>query len=199
MPESAHALIIRTYLDTHERILVYLLRLPEAQLIWRPPGGTLSIAWHGWHVARWADNLQASIPGMTPELTRILRPGVEIWETEGLAARWGWDGTKLGWGETGMDMADADAQQLLFPAKDELLDYVARALAQADHNVGAIDREQLESIEQWQPKTDGVWGEATVGDAVMEHITHECRHLGMMEALLGLQGQPGSATRQGQD
>jgi hypothetical protein len=43
--------------------------------------------------------------------------------------------------------------------------------------------------------TEGIWGEGTVGGAILEHIKHDWRHLGMMESLLGLQGQPGTATR----
>jgi hypothetical protein len=93
-----------------------------------------------------------------------------------------------------MQMPDEVALKLPFPPKDDLLDYVARAFAASERAVNAIDDEQLVSREQPQPMTEGIWGDKTVADAVLAHIRHDNRHLGMMEALFGLQGQPGSST-----
>jgi hypothetical protein len=132
---------------------------------------------------------------MTPELGRRLGAGVQIWQAEALADRWGFSGSQLGYADTGMTMPDEVAMRLPFPAKDVLLDYIERVFALAEGAAKAIDDEQFQSAEQPQPLTEGVWGEGTVGDAVMEHLTHDNRHLGMMECLLGLQGQPGTASR----
>jgi hypothetical protein len=93
-----------------------------------------------------------------------------------------------------MEMADAVATGLKFPPKDDLLDYVERSFALVAQAVSVIDEAQFNSAEQLQPLTEGVWGENTVGDAILEHVVHGNRHLGMMECLLGLQGIPGTAT-----
>lgn len=187
-------MVINTYCQTHRTMLTFLQKLSDEELRWTLASGSLSIAWHGWHVGRWTDHLQAAIPGMTPELGRRLGTGVQIWHNEGLADRWGFKASELGYAETGMNMSDAAAQGLSFPAKDALLDYIERVFASAERAVDAIDDEQFVNLEQPQAMTEGIWGESTVGDAVMEHLTHSNRHLGMMECLLGLQGKPGTAT-----
>lgn len=97
-----------------------------------------SIAFHAWHLGRWADRVQSTVPGLTPALAGALGAGAEIWEREGLADAWGFDRSKLGNGRTGSGMTDADAQALPFPATEGLLEYVDRAF-------GAIDDEQLVS------------------------------------------------------
>jgi hypothetical protein len=194
MIASPVALVIDAYTGIHARILGYLRKLSAEQLTWQLTPDTLSIAWHAWHVARWADHIQACVPGMTPELGRRLGAGVQVWHAEDFAARWGFDPAQLGYAETGMTMADSVATRLPFPPKDALLDYIEKAFAAASRNIGAIDEQQLVAPEQPQPLTDGIWGEGTVGDAVMSHITHASRHFGMMECLLGLQGRHGSAS-----
>lgn len=194
MIASPAALVTAAYANTHARILKYLQGLTDAQLRWQLTPETLSIAWHAWHVARWADHLQACVPGMTPALGRLLGKGAQVWHVDGVAAQWGFDPDTLGYAETGMNMADAVATRLPFPPKDALLDYVATAFGAAERNVTAIDAEQLSAVEQPQPLSEGIWGEGTVGDAVMSHVTHANRHFGMMECLLGLQGVRGSAS-----
>jgi uncharacterized damage-inducible protein DinB len=195
MSESPVTLVIESYGRTHQLILKFLQRLSNEQLHWRPTPENHSIAFHAWHLGRWADYFQACVPGMTPELGRRLGLGAQIWDAEKLAERWGLNTVHLGYADTGMSMADDVAMRLTFPAKDELLDYVGRAFAVAERAVKTIDDQQFQSAEQPQPLTEGIWGQSTVGDAVMAHVTHENRHLGMMECLLGLQGQPGTATR----
>lgn len=191
---SPAAMIIGAYQQTHARILALAEKLSEEQLYWQPAAGGQSIAFHLWHVARWADHLQAALPGMTPELGRRLDPGGEIWETGGLAARWGFEPAQLGYAGTGMGMADDIATHLSFPAKAELLAYLRQALTAADRAVQAVDDQQFEAIEQPQALTEGIWGESTVGQAILTHLTHENRHLGMMECLVGLQTGSGTAT-----
>jgi hypothetical protein len=194
MGGSAATRVIKEYLSNHDLILTYLKKLSDEQIHWQPSIKTLSIAWHAWHLARWADFTQAAIPGMTPELGKRLPQGSQIWDTDDVAKQWGFDNAQLGFGATGMEMSDEVAQHLSFPPKTELLNYVEKVFKVTEQAVKCIDDEQFAAVEQLQPLTEGVWGESTVGDAVLEHITHDCRHLGMMECLLGLQGQPGTAT-----
>lgn len=195
MHETCSSMVIDSYRSGHKRFLEYVQKMTEEQIHWRPATGTHSIAWHIWHIARWTDYTQAAVAGMTPELNRRLGRGVQVWHSAGLAARWGLNAAQLGYKETGMYMTDEAAQHMTFPPKAELLDYLEKTFAAADHAANSIDEQQFFSAEQLQPLTEGIWGEATVGDAIMEHVIHDQRHLGMMESLLGLQGQPGTASQ----
>jgi hypothetical protein len=188
-------LVISSYCQSHQRILTFLQKLSDEQLCWQLNSESLAIAWHGWHVARWADYFQASVPGMTPELSQLLGEDVQLWRREQIAQQWGFDSTQLGYAETGMSMPDAVATTLPFPPKIVLLDYIERAFALAEKAVQQIDETQFQSIEQPQPLTEGIYAEGTVGSAIMAHVTHINRHLGMMECLLGLQGTSGTSTR----
>ena len=191
---SPAAIMIKQYRQSHEHVFSFLQKLSDEQVHWRLSSNSHSIAFHAWHVGRWTDHLQASIPGMTPELGRRLPPGMQIWQAEGLADAWGFNPSQLGYGETGMRMPDETAMRLPFPFKTILLDYIGNVFAAAEHAVKAIDDEQFQNAEQPQPMTEGIWGRGSVGDALLSHFVHDNRHLGMMECLLGLQGRPGTAT-----
>jgi hypothetical protein len=188
-------LVIEAYCASHQRLLAFVEKLSDEQLYWQLNPQTHSIAFHIWHVARWADHIQAAFSGMTPELGRLLGPGVQIWDEDRTAARWGFRSAELGYAETGMGMTDAYATSLPFPARAELMDYVSRVFHRAEQAAQMIDDEQFQAREQPQDMTEGIWGESTVGDAIMEHLTHDNRHLGMIECLLGLQSQRGTATQ----
>jgi hypothetical protein len=188
-------LVIAAYCNSHHRVAKFLQKLSDEQLHWQLNGTSLSIAWHGWHIARWADYFQASISGMTPELAQLLGEGVQIWHWEHIAQKWGFESGALGYAETGMNMSDDIAVGLPFPPKSELLDYIERAFAQAEKTLAQIDDVQFQSVEQSQPLTEGIYAAGTVGNAIMAHVTHINRHLGMMECLLGLQGVSGTSTR----
>jgi hypothetical protein len=194
MAASSAVIVIGWYCETHRKILSLLQKLTDEQMHWHPEAGNNSIAWHAWHVGRWADHMQAAVPGMTPELSRRLEPPIQIWHAEGLAERWGFDHAQLGYAETGMSMSDDAALHLPFPTKAILLDYVETTFAAAERAFGTVDDKLFVTPEQPQPLTEGVWGEAAIGDAILSHISHDSRHLGMMECLLGLQGQRGTAT-----
>ena len=194
MTRSHAAEIISAYRKTHERIVALIERLADEQLQWRPTPDSLSIAFHVWHIARWADHIQATFPGMTLELGRRLPPGAQIWEAEGLAARWGFASDQLGYAATGMTMPETIAVRLVFPPKATLFAYLSRAFAAVDRGLTAIDDAQFDEAEQPQPLTEGVWGEGTVGDAILAHLIHDNRHLGMIECLVGIQTGSGSAT-----
>jgi hypothetical protein len=195
MTNTLSATLTRNYCLTHDRLLKLADRLSEDQLSWRPAPTAHSIAFHLWHIARWADHLQASIPGMTASLSRKLPASRQLWEAEALAARWGFDNAELGVAATGMTMSDDIAVTLPLPAKEILLDYARRAFAAADGAVQAIDEEEFAAAEQPQPLTADIWAEgSTVADAIFSHLGHENRHLGMIECLLGLQAGSGTAT-----
>src|SRR4051794_39376033 len=106
MEIAVAALVALRYRQTHERVLRLLDDLTEAQPTWHPPRGTHSIAWIVFHMARWADHLQAELTESTPELLQRLGLDQQIWRTENLADRWGFDPAALGADETGMLMGD---------------------------------------------------------------------------------------------
>ena len=91
-------------------------------------------------------------------------------------------------------MSDDVARELRFPDKAELLAYVGKVFAAVEQVVKTIDEQQFQAAEQPQPLTEGIWGEGTVGDAIMEHIVHDNRHLGAIECLYGLQTGSGTAS-----
>jgi hypothetical protein len=194
MATSALFMIVTAYLRTHALALAVAEEASEEQLHWQPQPGGHSLAFHLWHTARWADHLQASLPGMTPELGRRLGAGAEIWTSEGIAQQWGLDTAALGYAQTGMMMSDDAAGQLRFPAKEQLVAYMRQVFAAAERAVQALDEEQFYAPEQPQPLTEGIWQEGPVGNVILVHLTHDNRHLGMIECLRGLQLGSGTAT-----
>jgi hypothetical protein len=150
---------------------------------WRPNETTPSISFHVWHLARWADYLQEM----------ILAEGEQVWDREGLAARWGFDRVDLGFAETGLGMADEALSSLPFPAGEALRKYADEAFTQADRAVGGLRDDELER--KVKDRHGAEWEEMTVGEAVLNWLVHDSRHLGMIECLLGVLGLHGTATR----
>jgi hypothetical protein len=192
--------IVFYYRQTHERLLSVLEDLSDAQLAWQAVRTAHAIAWNLWHLARWADILQEAIPQMTPVLGERLGPRRQIWEVDGLAARWGLAAGTLGYRETGMLMDDDAAACLVLPNKAELIGYARRAFAAARQMVGAIDDAQWQEPDGTNVAYYAGLGRTpprlvTVGGAVLEHVSHENRHLGEIECVRGLQGMRGTATQ----
>jgi hypothetical protein len=197
MPNTITSIVANEYGSTHNYILTKVVAdLTDAHLAWRPGPTMHSIGFLLWHLARWADALQMTIPGMTPELRQRLGVRPQIWETEGLASQWGWVAAKLGYMQTGMEMDHETATSLPLPPKDILLDYVRRAFAAAEEAVATIDDEQFVALEQPQfgdqTSEDLRESTATVGGAILSHMTHDTLHLGVIQYLRGLQGLPGT-------
>jgi hypothetical protein len=195
MLQPIHKIILQTYCDRHRKLLAFVEKMTDTQLRWLPQIYGNSIAFNLWHLARWADGMQVIFPGMTPELKRRLGERVQIWNSEELAAKWGFQSSQLGFAETGMEMSDGEARRLNFPSKADMLDYARKAFSAVEEVVTAIDEEQFNAPEQLQPLTEGIWGEGTVGDAIFSHIVHDSRHFGMIECLYGMQIGSGTATQ----
>jgi uncharacterized damage-inducible protein DinB len=198
MSATSSAAVIAAYLKTNARILKLVEPLSDEQLFWQPKPGAHSIAFILWHIARWADHLQATIPGMTSVLAKRLAAGQQLWEKERLAERWGIDSLRLGDEQTGTRMDNETAGELGLPPKQILLGYVRDALAAADRAVSAVDDQQFQELERPQSELEVIQqsraASVTVGGAIMVHIMHNNRHLGEMEYILGLQGLFGSVT-----
>lgn len=174
---------------THGLVFKLVEPLSEEQLVWRHNLRAPSIAFHLWHMARWADRFQAHLPRMAPELGQRLGSGREMWEADGMAERWGVGGIELGHYDSGMNMGDEASTSFPLPGKATLMDYAQRAFAAADRAADAADRETFE-----KPCIDLYGEEMRVGDVFAGYLAHLNRHLGMIESLVGMQGMPGTAT-----
>ena len=170
--------IVFNYQRTHELAIGVVSELSDNQLKWRPNLTAPSIGFHIWHMARWADDLVETIKG----------PGSQIWERERLA---GLIPSDLGQAETGAGMSDDMSSNLGLPPRDVILDYVQRAFSAADEAVSSLS----ESSFQRPSYSKGHEEEQPLGYIVVRAIAHNNRHLGMVEAIRGLLGMPGTATR----
>ncbi|MEW6400781.1 MAG: hypothetical protein AB1649_03215 [Chloroflexota bacterium] len=142
-----------------------------------------------WHLARESDFLKAAILHHYPGIGDGFGNSKEIWEREGLAAKWGFPAELHA--TVGTGLSDEAAAALPIPPKEELLSYL---------------RASYEAIEQFIEKFDSRYPDfrevdetlqkkvASIRMNLMVFLTHDCRHLGMMECLKGLQTGFGSAT-----
>ena len=172
-----------------QRLILAVTRdLTAAQAAAAPGPHAPAISFHLWHIARWADIVQAHLPGMGS--ASVTTTTQEIWEREGLATAWGLGNSDLGYRATGMSLPDHAAQALVLSAKDTLHAYATRTFAAATEAAMAIDDARFVILGR-----DPLGRESSVGGTVLNHLLHLGRHLGMIEALRGVLGLHGTATR----
>ena len=174
---------------THQRLLEIVGDLSETQFAWRQGAHAPSIGFHLWHMARWADRLQATLPAMLIAPTQRPDLAYEIWETDRLAQRWGLQAIALGYGETGMELSDEMAADLVLPQKPIVEEYARAAFAAADRAVDLLEDHQLE-----QRGVDIYGQKNSIGYVLLVHLSHASRHLGMIECVRGMLGLRGTAT-----
>lgn len=181
--------ILYSFKNIHKVVLEFADGLDDEQLRWKPEGYSTSIGFHLWHLARESDYLKAAILEHYPQIGSDFGDGKQVWDTEGLARKWGFpEGTH----ETvGTGLSDEVAANLPIPQKDELLSYLRRAYDEIEKFVEQLDARYpvFENVEEeLQKKVE------MVRLNLLVFLTHDCRHLGMMECLKGLQTGFGSAT-----
>lgn len=169
------------YRQNQDNLIELMAGLTESQIAWTANETTPSIGFHVWHLARWADYLQELFNGR----------GSQIWDTEGLADRWNLETESLGYAQTGMDMDQASAMALRLPAKADLLDYARRVFAVAQDSVAKLGDEDFFTVYECFHGEN--WHDGQIGPIVVTWMTHDNRHLGMIECLVGLLGRAGSA------
>ena len=190
MSDGITSLIVQRIHQTHQWLLDVTSELTEEELVWVPSHTAPPVRWHFWHISRWADRLQASFLADVAEYGQQPDPNKGIWQVEGLAASWGLDPDTLGWLETGAGLDDDVASSLPLPVKSELFGYGQRAFSAADQAVASLDTHQFQ-----EPRQSILEGrEGTVSSDILFHLSHASRHLGMIEALRGVQGLRGTAT-----
>lgn len=184
--------VLASYQNIHKVVLNLAESLDDGQLRWKPANYSTSIGFHLWHLARESDYLKAAILQYFPQLGPDFGASSELWHAEKLAEKWGFP-AELGETGVGTGISDETAARLPIPPKDELLDYLRRAYAAIEEFIGLLDGRY--------PHFDKV--DADLKTAIerirlnlLVFLTHDCRHLGMMECLKGLLTGFGSATEQ---
>lgn len=160
-------------------ILECVSPLSEEQLRWQPNASAPSIRFHLFHIARNADYLQCC----------ITEAASQIWTRENMAAQWNINPAQLGLGENGATLEDEVAMHLPLPDKQRLLDYAERVIAITDRALGEVDDEAFQRV---VPAYGG--RPMAIGAVIADQLEHLSRHLGMIEAMRGVQGLAGTAT-----
>ena len=167
----------------HQQTSDIAASLSEEQLAWQPRPGAPAINFHLWHIARFADVVQATVAPV------VGLPGEEVWVRDGLHGAWGMPSVDtLGWNSTGMGMDDDATADLPLPAH-ALREYAHRAFAAADAVYAGLNATTFGS-----QLTDYFDKQRAAGDVLIGHVSHVSRHLGSMEALKGAMGLKGSVT-----
>jgi hypothetical protein len=183
-PRSLGETLLRSYRLAHTRLLTAAEELSPEQLAWSAGPSLHSVAWQLWHAARW-DDVFASY------FHRALAqdPRAQVWERESLADRWSLATGSMGLRDTGTKMSDETAEGIRFPDQKEVVNYARLAFAYAEKAIGLISDDQLLAMAKVDPDGD------TKLDNALIYLEHLSRHLGMIEAIRGLQELAGSSTR----
>jgi hypothetical protein len=181
--------VLHSFKDIHKVVLDLADGLNDEQLNWKPEGYSTSIGFHLWHLARESDYLKAAILYHNPQFVPEFGDGKEIWENESLAYKWGFP---QGLHQTvGTGLSDEVAATLPIPAKDELLRYLRNSYEAIECFIEELDTNypSFENLDEDLKKKIEM-----IRLNLLVFLTHDCRHLGMMECLKGLQTGFGSAT-----
>jgi len=186
-----HALydVLHSFKDIHKVILDLASDLSDEQLNWKPEGYSTSIGFHLWHLARESDYLKAAILHHTPQLVPEFGDGKEIWVREDLARKWGFPEDLHQ--TVGTGLSDEVAAALPIPAKDGLLGYLCDSYEAIECFIELLDSKYStfeNTDDELKPKIE------MIRLNLLVFLTHDCRHLGMMECLKGLKTGFGSAT-----
>ena len=181
--------VLHSFKDIHQVVLNLADDLNDDQLNWKPEGYSTSIGFHLWHLARESDYLKAAILNHNPQFIPEFGDGKETWEKESLAQKWGFP---EGLHQTvGTGLSDQVAATLPIPKKDELLAYLRTSYEEIECFIEQLDTTypDFETVDEELKKKIEM-----IRLNLLVFLSHDCRHLGMMECLKGLQTGFGSAT-----
>lgn len=181
--------VLHMFKDIHKVVIEFAESLTEDQLHWRPKGYSTSIGFHLWHLARESDFLKAVLLERTPQLGKDFGEAREIWAKDSLAQKWGFP-TDLN-ATVGTGLSDETASTLPIPQKDELMDYLRCSYGTLEQFVELLDDRysSFDNVDEELKKKI-----QNIRLNLLIFLSHDCRHLGMMECLKGLQTGFGSAT-----
>jgi hypothetical protein len=204
MADPSFGLIIERIQRTHGWLLKATEELTAEEVACRFGRTAPPIGWHLWHISRWADRLQASLPN--PPFTPDERwdPQRQLWVKEDLAREWGLDPESLGILEAGPGMDHDAAASVGRIRRERLLDYARRVFGSVDQTIAVLrsvdveaDRNSIVEFrvdERGGQLTEMSGARTTVAADLAFHLSHASRHLGMIEALRGLLDRSGTAT-----
>jgi len=175
-PRSLGETLLRSYRLAHERLLKAAEELSPDQFAWSAGPSLHSVAWQLWHAARWDDVFASYFHRAAAQ-----EPRTQVWERESLADRWSLPSGSLGRRDTGTELSDEAAEEIRFPAQEEVVGYARLAFAYADEAIQLISDDQLLALPKVEPDGD------TKLDNVLIYLEHLSRHLGMIESIRGLQ------------
>jgi hypothetical protein len=133
--------------------------------------------------------LKAAILRHYPQVLAEFEDSKEIWEIGSLAQKWGFP---EGLHQTvGTGLSDGVAATLPIPKKDELLGYLRSSYEAIECFIETLDTKypNFENVDEELKKKIEM-----IRLNLLVFLSHDCRHLGMMECLKGLQTGFGSAT-----
>jgi len=189
MPIHALYDTLFNFKDIHKVVMNFAEELTDEQLNWKPEGYSTSIGFHLWHLARESDYLKAATLKYYPNLGLGLTDESEIWARENLAQKWGFPVEAH---ETvGTGLSDEVAANLPIPKKAELLVYLRNSYESLEQFIKLLDT-RYPTFENLDEETTKKIQNVRLN--LLVFLTHDCRHLGMMECLKGLQTGFGSAT-----
>jgi DinB family protein len=189
MPVPALYDTLFNFEDIHKVVLDFAEELTDEQLNWKPEGYSTSIGFHLWHLARESDYLKSAILHYYPGLELDIADEGEIWTSENLAQKWGFPAEAH---ETvGTGLSDEVAARLPIPQKTELMRYLRNSYETLEQFIELLDTKYATFENLDQERTKKI---RNVRLNLLVFLTHDCRHLGMMECLKGLQTGFGSAT-----
>jgi len=168
--------LLRFYKLAHERLLKQADETPSGQFAWSAGSSLHSVAWQLWHAARWDDVIASFF-----HRTLKQEPRTQVWERESLVDRWSLTPDSMGLRNTGTKMSDEAAEAMRFPEKDEVVGYAKLAFAYAEAAIELIPEDRLVAVAGSDPDGDSYL------DNVFIYLEHLSRHLGMIEAIRGLQ------------
>jgi DinB superfamily len=178
-PRSLKDSLLRSYRLAHERLLKAAEDLSPEQFVWSAGPSLHSVAWQLWHAARWDDVFASYLHKALAQ-----DPRTQVWEREALADRWSLASGAMGRRDTGTEMSNEAAEEIRFPDKKEVVGYARLAFTYAEEAITLVADDQLLAPPKVDPDGD------TKLDNALIYLEHLSRHLGMIEAIRGLEGRP---------
>ncbi len=203
MHDAAASAIVSRITSGHNLLLKATEPLDEEDFCRSFSATSPPIGWHLWHIGRWADRVQASLPRANDPEGYQPNPNNGLWEQEMLAAEWDLDSSTLGILEQGGGMTHDDAASLPQKVgKTNIIDYAKRSFALLDEALQSLDTDRFGdvrlSVLEFEVRNGKLYKargkETTIAADLAFHFSHVNRHLGMIEALRGLLHRDGSIT-----